>query len=171
MKVKARRNEPKPGPVDFWSPASLISTLFGAGYLPTAPGTWASAIALPLGWAIRYYFGPFGVPIAILVVFVIGCFAASAYVKKSGVNDPGAIVIDEVVGQWIVMIAAPPTVMGYGMAFLLFRVFDVLKPFPINWFDEHVKGGFGVMLDDVMAAIYAFAVLYGFTYFHLLAPA
>ena len=171
MKSTAQRNKPQPNPVAFWSPASLISTLFGIGLLPTAPGTWASAFALPMGWAIRYYFGDFGIPIAIPIVFVVGWLAAAVYVKKTGVNDPGAIVIDEVVGQWIVMISAPPTIMGYGMAFLLFRVFDVLKPFPINWLDEHVKGGIGVMLDDVMAAIYAFAVLYGFTYFHLLAKA
>ena len=168
MKAKARRNEPKPNPVNIWSPVSLIATLFGVGHLPTAPGTWASAFALPMGWAINYYFGTFGIPIAIVAVFVIGCVVSSIYVKKAGVNDPGAIVIDEVVGQWIVMISAPPTIIGYGACFLLFRLFDVLKPFPIFLLDRHVKGGFGVMLDDVMAGIYAFAVLFTLTYFHIL---
>lgn len=169
MKSRVRERQPKPNPINFWSPANLIATLFGAGKLPSAPGTWASAIALPLGWAIRYYFGPYGVPVAIVALFFIGWWASSAYVKVTGEKDPGAIVIDEVVGQWIVMISAPPTIIGYGVCFLLFRLFDVLKPFPINWVDEHIKGGLGVMLDDVLAAIYAFAILYGLTYFHVLA--
>jgi phosphatidylglycerophosphatase A len=169
LKAKARRNAPKGKPIGFWSPANLIATLFGIGRLPSAPGTWGSAMALPLGWALRYYFGPFAVPIAIVVVFVIGWWAASAYVKITGEDDPGAVVIDEVVGQWIVMISAPPTVIGFGIAFLLFRVFDVLKPFPINWLDRHIKGGFGIMLDDVLAGIYAFAVLYSLVFLKLLA--
>jgi len=168
LKSQARERRTKPNPINFWSPASLIATLFGAGKLPAAPGTWASAIALPLGWAINYYFGVYGLPIAIVAVFFVGWWASYAYVKVTGEQDPGAIVIDEVVGQWIVMISAPPTIIGYGVCFLLFRLFDVLKPFPINWLDRHVKGGFGVMLDDVFAAIYAFAVLYGLTYFHIL---
>ncbi len=168
LESRARERRAEAKPIDFWSPASLIATVFGVGRLPSAPGTWASAVALPLGWAINYYFGHYGMLAAIVAVFIIGCWASSAYMKVTGEKDPGAIVIDEVVGQWIVMISAPPTILGYGVCFLLFRLFDVLKPFPINWLDEHVKGGFGVMLDDVMAAIYAFAVLFGLTYFHIL---
>jgi phosphatidylglycerophosphatase A len=168
LKAKARRNAPQPKPVNFWSPASLIATLFGTGYMPTAPGTWGSALALPLGWALNYYFNPWGVPVAIVVVFFVGWWASSAYTRAAGVEDPGAVVIDEVVGQWIVMISAPPTIIGYGAAFLLFRLFDVLKPFPINWLDRHVKGGFGIMLDDVLAGIYAFAILYALVYLHVL---
>jgi phosphatidylglycerophosphatase A len=168
LKSKARDRQAKANPIDFWSPPSLIATVFGVGKLPTAPGTWGSAVALPLGWAINYYFGAQGLPIAIIALFFLGWWASSAYMKVTGEKDPGAIVIDEVVGQWIVMISAPPTIIGYGACFLLFRLFDVLKPFPIFLLDRHVKGGLGVMVDDVMAGIYAFAVLFGLTYFHLL---
>ena len=84
LKSKARDRQAKANPIDFWSPPSLIATVFGVGKLPTAPGTWGSAVALPLGWAINYYFGAQGLPIAIVALFFLGWWASSAYMKVTG---------------------------------------------------------------------------------------
>ena len=81
--------------------------------------------------------------------------------RVSATEDPGAIVIDEVAGQWLVLVAAPLDPLAYALAFLLFRIFDIWKPWPVRWADRHVKGGLGIMLDDILAAIYAVALLSG----------
>ena len=93
------------------------------------------------------------------VVFVIGWWAAETVAKTSGVRDPSIVVIDEVCGQWLVLLAAPRDPIAWSLAFLLFRLFDVWKPWPVRWVDRNLKGGFGIMLDDVAAAGYAVLVL------------
>ncbi len=100
-----------------------------------------------------------GLAIAAIVVFGLGWWAAGAVAKTSGVRDPGAVVIDEVAGQWLVLLAAPLDPLAWALAFLLFRIFDIWKPWPVRWVDQHVEGGFGIMLDDVLAAGYAVLAL------------
>ena len=140
-----------------WHPAVLIATGFGIGFLPFAPGTWASLAALPCAWAIRNAAGgrSWAVAAAALAAFLLGWWAASRVARASGRADPGAVVIDEIAAQWLVLCIVPLDLSGYTMAFLLFRLFDIAKPWPANWIDRHLKGGFGIMLDDVAAAAYA----------------
>ena len=143
----------------FRQPAVLLATWFGAGYLPIAPGSWGSLAALPFAWAIRNLLGVGGLAAASAIVFIIGWWAAATVSKASAIEDPGAVVIDEVAGQWLVLLAAPPDLVAYALAFLLFRIFDVWKPWPARWADRHVKGGLGIMLDDLFAAVYAAILL------------
>jgi phosphatidylglycerophosphatase A len=91
-------------------------------------------------------------------VFAVGCWAAGTIAKTSAVQDPGAIVIDEVAGQWLVLLPAPLDPLSYAAAFLLFRIFDIWKLWPVGLADCRVHGGLGIMLDDVLAAIYAVLV-------------
>jgi phosphatidylglycerophosphatase A len=133
----------------------VLGTWFGAGLLPVMPGTWGSLAALPSAWAIRSLSGVSGLAITSMIVFAVGCWAAAALAKTSGVKDPGAIVIDEVAAQWVVLLPAPLDPLSYAAAFLLFRTFDIWKPWPIGLADRRVAGGFGIMLDDLLAAVYA----------------
>lgn len=142
-----------------WHPAVLLATWFGVGLLPVAPGTWGSLAALPVAWVIAAHWGAAGLLGAAAMVFAVGCWAAGVVVVASGVKDAGSIVIDEVAAQWVVLAAAPVEPAAYILGFLLFRVADILKPWPASWADRRVSGGFGVMLDDIIAALYAAALL------------
>jgi phosphatidylglycerophosphatase A len=137
----------------------LIATGGGIGLLPGAPGTWASLAALPCGWLLRLYFGVPGLQIAAALAFVAGWWASARVARASGIGDPGAVVIDEIAAQWLILAATPLDCRWYAAAFLLFRLFDIWKPFPINRLDRTVKGGFGIMLDDIAAAIYVLAIV------------
>lgn len=143
----------------FWHPAVLLATWFGAGLLPVTPGTWGSLAALPFAWLIQSRWGDLGLILGAVLVFAVGWWVSAIVGRASGVKDAGAIVIDEVAAQWLVLAAAPLDPFAYALAFLLFRVADILKPWPASWADRHVDGGLGVMLDDVFAAIYAGGVL------------
>jgi phosphatidylglycerophosphatase A len=140
-------------------PASLIATWFGTGLLPLAPGTWASLVALPFGWAIAATLGPVGLFAAALAAFLAGWWAASR-LGAAAAEDEGAIVIDEVAGQWLVLVATPRHLLAYATAFLLFRVADIGKPWPASWADRKLHSGLGVMLDDAFAALYAGVALW-----------
>jgi len=137
----------------------LVATWFGAGFLPITPGSWGSLAALPCAWAIANLWGITGLGVAAAVAFVIGWWAAATVAEASAVEDPGAFVIDEVAAQWLVLLAAPPAPLPYAFGFLLFRIFDIWKPWPARWADHHVKGGLGIMLDDLFAAVYALVLL------------
>ena len=129
------------------------------------PGTWGSLAALPFAWVIHMKFGPNGLAIATTIVLAVGVWAADVYAKEIGDDDPGAVVIDEVAGQWLTLaLAAPLDALFYAAGFLLFRVFDILKPWPVNWADDQLKGGLGIMADDIIAAGYAAAVLVALGY-------
>jgi phosphatidylglycerophosphatase A len=140
-------------------PAALVATWFGIGLLPGMPGTWASLAALPCGWAIRAVGGPAALAAAAVLAFALGCWASTRVAAASGRGDPGFIVIDEVAAQWLVLVAAPLDWRAYTAAFLLFRVFDIVKPWPIRAVERRVGGGLGIMLDDVVAALYALVLL------------
>jgi len=133
----------------------VLGTWFGAGLLPVMPGTWGSLAALPCAWAIRSLWGVTGLAIGAAIVFAVGCWAAGTIAKTTGIQDPGAIVIDEVAAQWLVLLPTPLHPLSYAAAFVLFRIFDIWKPWPVRWADRRVHGGLGIMLDDLLAAVYA----------------
>ena len=140
-------------------PAWLIATWFGTGLLPRAPGTWGSLAALPFAWAIAWAGGAVGLALAASVLFFLGWWAAERVARATGVADDGAVVVDEVVGQWLTLAAAPLDFADYLLGFLLFRFFDIVKPWPVSWADRRVAGGLGVMADDILAALYAASAL------------
>ncbi len=143
------------------APASLLATWFGSGLLPWAPGTWGSLAALPFAWVIAHYFGTGGLAIATMAVFFVGWWASGAMSRATGIKDAGSIVIDEVAGQWLTLTAAPLDPLAYGLGFLLFRLFDITKPWPVRWADRRLPGGFGIMADDILAGLYAAIALFG----------
>jgi phosphatidylglycerophosphatase A len=132
----------------------FLATGFYSGNLPKAPGTWGSLAALIPWFFMRNlplpsYLGMVG------IVFLAGCVLAGSAEKILDQADAGAIVIDEFVGMFITLIAVPNHPAAWLLGFLLFRLFDVLKPFPVSWFDQRIHGGFGIMMDDVVAGLYA----------------
>lgn len=141
--------------------ASWLSTWFFVGHLPKAPGTFGSIAALPFAWVLVWLGGPGLLLVAAALLFALGCWAVQIHMENSGVHDPGFIVIDEVVGQWLTLLAAPLSPLAYLVGLIAFRFFDILKPWPIGWLDRNFRHAFGVMIDDVVAAIYAGMVLYG----------
>ena len=134
--------------------ALWLALWFGCGRLPYAPGTWGSLAALPLAWlALQPGLG-FGL-LAAFLLFLAGLWATNLYVRETGRKDPPEVVIDEVAGQCLALCFAPPGLAGLLAAFVLFRLFDIAKPFPIGWVERRFEAAWGVMLDDIMAAIYA----------------
>ena len=136
----------------------LIATGFYSGYLPKAPGTWGSLVGLLLFYLLH----TLSLPVYLAVVagiFVVGSFAAGEAEKILDSRDPGVVVIDEIAGMLITMIAVPATPLNMALGFILFRIFDITKPFPVNFFDQRFHGGLGIMLDDVMAGIYSLIIL------------
>lgn len=154
MKIKLRPGR-LPADLPLSHPAALIATWFGVGLAPMASGTWGSLAALPVGWAIATYFGVIGLAVAVAAISALGIWASGVVVTRSGVHDPGLIVIDEVAGMWLTLVFTPLTWPGIVLAFLLFRAADIVKPFPANWCDRNIHGGPGVMLDDLVAGLYA----------------
>jgi phosphatidylglycerophosphatase A len=152
--MRAARAVSNPGKAALW-----LATWFGTGLLPGAPGTWGSLVAIPFAWALTSLGGPWLLLGAAVLVFAVGLWASARYMQAVGVHDPGAVVIDEIAGQWLTLTVAPPEPLAYLLGFVLFRIADVLKPWPASWLDRRVGGAFGVMIDDVAAAIYAGAVL------------
>nr|WP_281193494.1 phosphatidylglycerophosphatase A [Magnetospirillum moscoviense] len=142
-----------------WHPAFLLSTWMGAGLLPRAPGTWGSAAAIPFAWGLAQWGGAPALLAATAVCTLVGWWAASVYVRRTGRDDPKEVVIDEVAGQWLVLAAVPAEPLPYLAGFLLFRLLDIWKPWPASWADRTLGGGLGVMADDILAALYGALVL------------
>ena len=150
------------------TPEHFIAFGFGAGLAPKAPGTFGTLVGLPFWFALCW------LPVeayaaAVLVLFVFGCWVCGASSRLLQVHDYPGFVFDEIVGF---LIACLPLLPGLGApdwhpallllaAFVLFRIFDILKPWPIRLLDRHVHGGFGIMVDDALAGVFAAAVLYG----------
>lgn len=146
-------------PLPVTDPAVLLVTGFGSGLLRPAPGTWGSALALIVWW-----WALAGLPwptqlAAAAVLFAVGTWLTDRVGRRYGVHDDPRIVVDEFVGLWIALLAAPPVWWAAVLGFLLFRLFDIAKPWPIRWADRRVPGALGVMLDDVLAGIAALVVL------------
>ncbi len=141
------------------TPHGLIASGFGSGLSPVAPGTAGSLAALVVYLPLAQQ--PLAVQAGIIAaVFLIGTWAADRMSRELGVHDHGGIVIDEFVGLWLALLACPPTWWALALGFGLFRLFDILKPPPIGWLDRRVEGGLGIMLDDVIAGVYAWLVLH-----------
>ncbi|WP_024302881.1 phosphatidylglycerophosphatase A [Pseudogulbenkiania sp. MAI-1] len=142
-------------------PAHFLAFGFGSGLASRAPGTWGTLAALPLA-GLLHWAGLAGLPLAVfcLPLFLLGVWVCQVTGDALGVHDYGGIVWDEIVAMLLVLSITPFTVTGWALAFGLFRLFDIVKPWPIRWFDRHVHGGFGVMLDDLIAALFAMASLW-----------
>lgn len=149
---------PRPG-ISPLHPAFLLSTWFGAGLLPRAPGTWGSLAALPCAWLLMGWGGTIALLGAALAIALVGWWSAAVYVRLTGEDDPKEVVIDEVAGQWLVLAAVPAEPMLYLIGFVVFRILDIWKPWPASLADRAVGGGLGVMLDDLLAALYGAAIL------------
>lgn len=139
-------------------PAGWIASGFGSGLVPLAPGTMGSLAALLPWLALRELPWPWYL-LAVLLAFGLGVWACQWTVRRLAVEDPGLVVWDEFVGLWIALFAAPAGWGFVGLGFALFRFFDIIKPWPVRWADRRIKGGFGTMLDDVFAGLYALAAL------------
>ncbi len=136
-------------------PAIFLSTLGGIGYLPKAPGTWASLVTLAPVYFIESYTGLLGLIVFCSLIFIIGIWACTNHEKLTKSRDSKYCVIDECLGQSLVLLFTPNEILFYLLAFVYFRFFDIIKPWPTNWFDQNVKGGLGVMIDDVVAGAQA----------------
>ncbi|MEK7386286.1 MAG: phosphatidylglycerophosphatase A [candidate division NC10 bacterium] len=136
--------------------ALVIATAGGAGYSPVAPGTVGSALTVAILWLVP--FSPRGVIAFCVVVTLVGIWAAGRAERVLGGKDPGAIVIDEVAGMTLSVLAFPLTLPTLAVGFVLFRIFDIVKPFPAR-VSQRARGGLGVMVDDLIAGLYSLAVL------------
>ena len=134
----------------------LLATGGYVGYVPFAPGTFGSVLALPLLVAVaRLEWSPVAVAVALGVLVLASIPVCARAGRIFGQTDSSRIVLDEICGMAIAGASLPPTAWALGLAFLAFRVFDIVKPFPASYFDRHVKNGAGVVADDVVAGIYA----------------
>lgn len=147
--------------------AFVLGTWFGSGKAPVASGTFGSFAALPFAYAIMYFGGWQYLLAASVVVYFIGVWCADVVMRETGIEDPGLIVIDEVVGQWLSLLTMPLSLTGYLIAFFFFRFFDILKPWPACWADSKLHSATGVMLDDVFAGIYALICATAVTHFFI----
>lgn len=138
-------------------PACFLATWGGVGLLPKAPGTWGSLAALPFAWVIVSLGGALALAVAVVIIFAVGCWAGTVYERASEGKDPGAVVIDEVAGQWLALLAAPLDPLAFAIGFVLFRICDIAKPWPVREFDRRLGGGFGIMFDDIVAALFPLA--------------
>ena len=141
-------------------PAHFFGLGFGSGLAPKAPGTFGTLVGYPLFWLISVYALSTQL-IIISALFLIGIYFCGVTGKALGVSDHGGIVWDEIVAMMLVLAFTPNQWQWWLVAFLLFRLFDIWKPFPIRQFDAKLKNGFGVMFDDLLAAIYAIISLQG----------
>jgi len=136
----------------FWA------TGFGIGYLPIAPGTWATLLAIPMGSFLSKMPSPF-YELTLLTLFFLSSWISEKAESLFGRRDDPRIVIDEMLGFFITLFWIPKTALSIGVGFLLFRFFDILKPFPIRYLEKRLKGGYGVVMDDVVAGVYGNIVL------------
>jgi phosphatidylglycerophosphatase A len=146
------------------NPNHFFAFGFGSGLAPKAPGTAGTLVAIPIFWVIQDLSWPLYVS-WLLVTFVLGVVWCGRSSRALGVHDHGGIVWDEMVGYWLTMFFAPAGWQWMLLGFILFRFFDILKPWPIGAVDRRVHGGFGIMIDDVLAGVYAWISLQALAWF------
>lgn len=146
-------------PMNKRDPIHWLAFGFGSGLAPKAPGTFGTLMAVPL-WYVMSGLSPLSYTLMLVVTFIVGCYFCHKTSADMGVHDHGGIVWDEFVGYWITMAFMPVTWWSALLGFALFRLFDIWKPWPIKLADSKVSGGFGIMIDDVLAGIYAWIVMY-----------
>jgi phosphatidylglycerophosphatase A len=134
--------------------ATYAATVFGIGRAPFAPGTVASVLTLPFAWIVLRYLGPVALFSLSFAIAALGAWASDVYVRQSETDDPSECVIDEVAGQCLACSMAPLSLPGFALAFVLFRLFDVSKLWPISE-AERLRGGVGIVADDMVAGLFA----------------
>ncbi|HEY5622137.1 MAG TPA: phosphatidylglycerophosphatase A [Gammaproteobacteria bacterium] len=135
-------------------PVHLLALGFGSGLVPKAPGTAGTVVALPLAWLMLAW--PPAAKIAVIaILFATGVWICGESARRLEVHDHPAIVWDEIVGMLATCLAMPPDARWLPVAFVLFRFFDIAKPWPIRDLDHRLRGGIGIMLDDIVAAVFA----------------
>ena len=153
----------------FW-----LATFFGFGYSKIAPGTIGSLATLPLAFFLAYFYGFAGILTGVVISFMVGVVSTKEVLKTTP-HDPGFIVIDEVSGQLVTFATVADYMQNnikswplYICGFILFRIFDIFKPQPVRWADSKVLNAWGVMLDDIIAGIYATLILYIIYHFNFI---
>lgn len=154
-----------PENIDLKSPHILLASWFGCGFISPAPGTWGSLGAIPFALIISFFGGTSALLFFTILIITIGLWAAQKFDEATGEEDSKMIVIDEVAGQWIALLPAGFNPILIILAFLAFRGFDIFKPFPVNTFDQNIKGSAGVMGDDLVAGFMAFLCVWLLGYF------
>ncbi len=139
-------------------PVNFMAFGFGTGLAPVAPGTFGSLPGILLAWLTLDMGIYFQLGIAV-TLFVAGIWICGESARRIGVHDHGGIVWDEICGMYVTLLLAPPTIVGFALGFGLFRLFDIAKPWPIRDLDHRLGGGLGIMLDDLVAALYALILL------------
>lgn len=140
------------------NPLHFLSLGFGSGLAPKAPGTFGTLVAIPVV-ILATWLGTLGFMIATVLACLVGVYLCGYTAKAMGEHDHPAIVWDEIAGFMVAMIAVPLSWQTVLVAFVLFRFFDILKPWPIRFLDKHVHGGLGIMLDDILAGLASLAIL------------
>ena len=141
------------------NPIHFLSLGFGSGLMPKAPGTFGTLAAIPV-YLLMVNLSVLIYSLVVLVLFALGVYLCQKTTDELKVHDHSGIVFDEIVGFLITMIAVPLTWQWILAGFILFRLFDIVKPWPISWLDRKVHGGLGIMLDDVLAGMFALACLH-----------
>jgi len=141
-------------------PVHLLAFGFGSGTAARAPGTWGSLAAIPF-WFTFAWLPPGFYWLVVLTAFLLGIWLCGKTADDLKVHDHGGIVWDEFVGMWIVLGLIPSSFLGLLTGFVLFRFFDVIKPWPISWLDARAPGGLGIMVDDVVAGVMALVCFWG----------
>ncbi len=149
------------------NPVHLLSLGFGSGLAPRAPGTFGTLVAVPIYLLLRHV-DPQLYWLFVLGSGMLGVWLCGVTARALGVHDHPGIVWDEITGYLLTMVAAPPGWLWVVLGFVLFRLFDIWKPWPIRQLDHGVRGGLGIMLDDVVAALYAWACLHAMLYVYRL---
>lgn len=158
--LKLKKFSKNDSPASIWSnPIHFIACGFGAGAITVAPGTWGTLAAVPIYLALSLNLNLFDYLMVLLLYSVLAMYCIQRTDADWKTHDHPATVADEIVGFLVTMIAVPPDWFFIIVGFILFRLFDIFKPWPIGWIDRRVSGGFGVVLDDVLAGIYSWLIL------------
>ncbi|WP_130470177.1 phosphatidylglycerophosphatase A [Candidatus Magnetaquicoccus inordinatus] len=131
-----------------------IATLGGVGLLPKAPGTWGTVATVPFAWLVKEA-GSFWYWLALLLLSVLGSWATSVACRHFQRKDPSQVVVDEAAGLWVTLLFLPEGWVWWLVGVVLFRLFDIFKPWPVNWLDRELPSPWGVMADDLAAGLYA----------------
>jgi phosphatidylglycerophosphatase A len=146
--------------ISLLNPVHFLAFGFGSGLAPKMPGTFGTIAALPIVVLLSHYSSVSVYVLVTILVSVVGIWICGKTAQDMGVHDDSSIVWDEVAGMLITMIAVPLNWQTVIVGFVLFRFFDVLKPWPISYLDKHVHGGFGIMIDDVLAGVFAAVIIH-----------
>ncbi|CAG8998168.1 MAG: Phosphatidylglycerophosphatase A [Candidatus Celerinatantimonas neptuna] len=141
--------------LSLFNPLHLCAVGFGSGLAPKAPGTFGTLAAVPLMGLLSWWLTPYQYAICLIIGFIFGVWCCQVASKAMKVHDHGGIVWDEFIGFGVALLMIPVSWKSLLSGFILFRLFDILKPWPISWLDKRVSGGFGIMVDDLLAGVFA----------------